>query len=362
MLKIKNLKKSFKSTIACKNIDFSVESGEFFVLLGPSGCGKTTILRLIAGLEKPDEGGVFFNDKNLGDISVQERNTALVFQNYALYPNMSVRGNLTFPLKMRKISKTKTKDTVEKIASMLKIKNLLDKKAVKLSGGQQQRVAVGRALVRKPEIFLLDEPLSNLDAKLRQHLRMELIKIHKEMNITTLYVTHDQNEAMTLGDRIAVLRDGNIHQIGTPEEIYSSPVNLFVAKFIGFPEINLFKTKYKPEKGAVNILGKELQLFEKGTELPDNTENVTAAVRPEDIHISSNNDDIEGNIEVKEVSGPDTVLYLNVDGYPVRMRVAKDKKGLLEKIKTNIKIEPEKVLLFNSKTERIIKNENIRTI
>ncbi len=352
MLEVKELTKKFKQTVACKDINFKVDDGEFFVLLGPSGCGKTTVLRLIAGLETLDRGNIISNNMSLNEVDTQDRNVAMVFQNYALYPNMTVRKNLEFPLKMRKTDKNRIPEIIEEIAGLLQMAEFLDKKAVKLSGGQQQRVAVGRALVRKPEIFLLDEPLSNLDAKLRQHLRVELARIHKELNITTVYVTHDQAEAMTLGDRILVLKKGEIQQVGVPEDIYESPANLFVAQFIGFPEINLFETELR--EGKFKIMGTDAKI-KKYSKIGN--KKVIAAIRPEDIEIIDSGNGIQAQLEIKEVSGPDTILYLKKDDKQIRLRVSKEKRDLIpeEKEAVELKIEPDKVMLYDYESKKLIK-------
>ncbi|MFW6134330.1 MAG: ABC transporter ATP-binding protein [Elusimicrobiota bacterium] len=352
MLEIKRLTKTYKNVYACKDINFRVQDGEFFVLLGPSGCGKTTTLRLIAGLEDPDKGDILLNNKSITEMSPQDRNTAMVFQNYALYPNMTVRKNLEFPLKMRKTDKKEIPDIIESTSKLLQIYKFLDKKAVKLSGGQQQRVAVGRALVRKPEIFLLDEPLSNLDAKLRQRLRIELVRIHNELNITTIYVTHDQSEAMTLGDRIAVMREGRIQQIGRPQQIYSQPVDLFAAKFIGFPEINIFDGVIK--KDIVEILGKEIKLPE---ESKYSNKKVKAGIRPEDINVVDEKNGYKTSLEIKEVSGPDTILYLKYKNISIRVRASKEKSKVISKNEKELFIEfaPDKLLFFNPEDGKRIK-------
>lgn len=347
MLEVKGIRKEFKSTIACENISFRVEDGEFFVLLGPSGCGKTTILRLIAGLEEIDKGEIVLNDRKLETLSVQERNVAMVFQNYSLYPNMTVRQNLEFPLKMRKLQKREMLAKVNSIAVLLQISDLLDKNCVKLSGGQQQRVAVGRALVRKPEVFLLDEPLSNLDAKLRQHLRVELARVHKELNITTIYVTHDQSEALTLADRIAVIKEGQIQQIGIPEEIYAKPANMFIAGFIGFPEINMFDGQISD--GKLNVLGRDVQEIR---ELPDMKRYVKVAVRPEDVLLAEDGSGWEVEVELKEIAGPEIILYLRKGDLTIRSRMPKEKAEILARKgqKLNINFKMANLLFFDPET------------
>ncbi len=348
MLKLKNITKKFKRTVACQDIEFSVGKGEFFVLVGPSGCGKTTILRLISGLEKPDRGQVIIDWKDKTELPPQQRNTAMVFQNYALYPNMTVKENLEFPLKMNNVWEKERKRIVEQTVDLLKIDDILFEKSVNLSGGQQQRVAVGRALVRKPDVFLLDEPLSNLDAKLRQHLRVELARLQKELNITTVYVTHNQKEAMTLADRIAVMNDGEIQQIGDPDAIYSNPKNLFVAKFMGYPELNIFPASI--EEGYLSVLGGEIDM----PVIPNFTQKkVLIGLRPEDIIITDKDSSWEFEMDVKETLGPEMILYLKHKNNSLKIRVAKEHFTKLPYSKGTVKVylDIEKMLFFDPKTE-----------
>jgi len=240
-VKVVNLVKKFDKTVAVDGISFDVKDGEFIVLLGPSGCGKTTTLRCIAGLETPDEGEIYIDDKLVNDLPPKDRDVAMVFQSYALYPHMTVYGNLAFPLKMRKLPKDEIDKKVKEVAKLLNIDHLLDRKPRQLSGGEMQRVALGRALVRTPRVFLMDEPLSNLDAKLRVYMRAELKKLQRDLKITTIYVTHDQAEAMAMADRIAVMNKGKILQYSEPHDVYEKPANIFVAGFIGSPPMNFIK-------------------------------------------------------------------------------------------------------------------------
>ncbi len=248
---VKNLVKRFGKVTAVDNVSFEVRDGEFVVLLGPSGCGKTTTLRLIAGLEYPDEGEIWIGDRMVNDLPPKDRDVAMVFQNYALYPHMTVYDNLAFPLKIRKMPREEIDRKVREVARLLQIEELLDRKPGQLSGGQQQRVALGRALVREPKVFLMDEPLSNLDAKLRIYMRAELKRLQRELGITTIYVTHDQAEAMTMADRIVVLNRGRIQQIGSPEELYYRPANVFVAGFIGAPPMNFLEASVEEHDGKL---------------------------------------------------------------------------------------------------------------
>jgi len=238
-LKIQDLSKSFGSTEVLKKINLEIEEGNFLVLLGPSGCGKSTLLNIVAGLETIDEGTVFIDDYNVGEVEPKDRNIAMVFQSYALYPSMNVKENMVFGLKQAKTSKEKIEEQLKKVSNFLHVDELLNRKPSQLSGGQRQRVAIGRALVREPRIFLFDEPLSNLDAKLRVEMRREIKKLHQKLKTTVVYVTHDQTEAMSLGTNIAIMNHGVIQQYDTPENIYNKPNNTFVADFIGSPSMNL---------------------------------------------------------------------------------------------------------------------------
>ena len=245
---LNQIARSFNQVQVISDITFQIPSGEFWVLVGPSGCGKSTILRTIAGLESIEQGELYFDDQLINDIPARERDVAMVFQNYALYPHMTVADNLAFGLKMRKAKKSFIQEQVKSVAQMLELDDLLDRTPKQLSGGQQQRVALGRAIIRQPKVFLLDEPLSNLDAKLRDQTRTELKKLHAQVGITTIYVTHDQVEAMTLGDRIVILDQGKIQQIGTARDVYSNPANRMVATFLGSPPMNIIPVTYHEER------------------------------------------------------------------------------------------------------------------
>jgi len=246
---IENLSKSFGGQTVLDDFNLELAENELLVVLGPSGCGKSTLLRLISGLETADRGKIILDSRDITDMEPQKRKTAMVFQNYALYPHMTVFDNIAFPLKVAKISKEELKATVQKTAELLELENYLDRRPAQLSGGQRQRVALGRGLVRQPSIFLLDEPLSNLDAALRVKMRQEIVALQKRVGITMIYVTHDQTEALTMADRMVVLKDGRIHQQGTPSEVYNDPQDSFVASFIGTPGINLFEDEITGGKG-----------------------------------------------------------------------------------------------------------------
>ena len=243
---LKHITKTFKGPPAVKDVNLEVREGEFLVLLGPSGCGKTTTLRIVAGLEKPTEGDVFIGDSSVNEVPPKDRDIAMVFQSYALYPHMTVHDNLAFPLRMRKYSKSEIEERVSKAAEILEITDLLRRRPKELSGGQRQRVALGRAIVRNPKVFLMDEPLSNLDAKLRVQTRVELKNLQRRIGTTTIYVTHDQAEAMTLADRVAVMKQGVIQQVGPPTDVYAHPANRFVAGFMGSPAMNFLDGAIRP--------------------------------------------------------------------------------------------------------------------
>ncbi len=311
-----------KDTIALQHLSLTIEDGEFMVLVGPSGCGKSTALRLLAGLETVSEGEILIDDKVVNQITPQQRNVAMVFQNYALYPHMTVRGNLQFPLKMAHTPVQLIVDKVTNIARILDLSDLLERKPKQLSGGQRQRVAMGRALVRDPNVFLLDEPLSNLDASLRAQIRADISVIQKRLNKTSLYVTHDQVEAMTLGDRVAVMNGGELQQVGTPEELYEHPQNIFVAKFIGSPGMNIIPSALVSEaannvavrlnKQTINLSHVELQARQKL--LPYSGQTIFLGIRPEAFHISPVKNSISVTIKIlsTEFLGHETLVYFQL--------------------------------------------------
>lgn len=305
---IENISKTYENGFtAVKNINIQINKGEFAVLVGPSGCGKSTILRMIAGLEDITEGNLLFDEQQMNQVEAKNRDIGMVFQNYALYPHLSVFDNLAFPLKINKVKKSEIKQKVEQVAEILELSSNLDKKPKHLSGGQRQRVALGRAIIKQPNIFLFDEPLSNLDAKLRTQMRTEIIKLHRNSQATSIYVTHDQTEAMTMADRIILLNAGEVVQIGTPQELYHNPVNLFAASFLGSPQINLFSVQAKDG----------LFQFSNGTKInisnmPKNT--ATLGIRPEDISINEAEYDIVAKIENIEYMGFEKLIYFDFDG------------------------------------------------
>jgi len=280
---LKNISKRFGGVPALSNVSLRVEDGEFCVLLGPSGCGKSTLLNIVAGLSPQDRGTILLDGESIDHLSPRERDMAMVFQSYALYPHMTVAQNLSFGLRMRGFSKEEMSLKVQETARLLQIEHLLDRKPRQLSGGQRQRVAMGRALVRRPTIFLLDEPLSNLDAQLRMSVRLELKSLHRQIATTILYVTHDQIEAMTLGEKVVVLRDGRVHQIGTPDTIYNRPADTFVATFVGSPMMNLFQGKIVCEGNAFKFRSPDFSLALGEVTLDMEDREVEVGIRPEDI-------------------------------------------------------------------------------
>jgi multiple sugar transport system ATP-binding protein len=308
---------------ALARFDLTIEDGERMVVVGPSGCGKSTVLRLLAGLEEPSAGRLRIGDRVVNDLSSQERNVAMVFQDYALYPHMTVRANLAFPLKMRRLSRTETEAKISGVAEMLDLGSLLDRLPKQLSGGQRQRVAMGRALVREPSVFLLDEPLSNLDARLRGQVRAEIAELQRRTGTTMLYVTHDQSEAMTLGDRVAVLQGGVLQQVATPRELYERPANVFVASFVGSPPMNVFPAEIAAEvaagDGLVLRFGEQRlplsRALATGSLPPDGA--IRAGIRPEAFRVASSEDTaaaLKVRVEGIEWLGHETLAHVRVGG------------------------------------------------
>lgn len=326
-IKLINLTKKFVSMrgeiTAVSNVNIEIGDKEFFVLLGPSGCGKSTILNLVAGLETPTGGEIWFDEKIITKnekvyLTPKQRNIGMVFQSYALYPHMSVFENISFPLKIRRYKRDEINKLVNEVASILKISHLLRAKPSELSGGERQRVAIARAIVRKPDLLLFDEPLSNLDAKLRISTRTELKNLQKEIGITTIYVTHDQIEAMALGHRIAVLKEGKIQQIGTPHELYENPFNTFVASFIGSPPMNLITLPFIVENGVYYILIGENKVKIPDSKVPSRAESKRSfifGIRPEDIIIGSQPDSIKAKVCSVEPLGRQILLVIDIDKY-----------------------------------------------
>ena len=316
-----NLQITEQGVVAVQEFNLDIADKEFIVLVGPSGCGKSTTLRMIAGLEEITEGELYIGDRLVNDVAPKDRDIAMVFQNYALYPHMTVYDNMAFGLKLRHMPKAEIDKAVKQAAEILDITQYLGRKPKALSGGQRQRVAIGRAIVRSPKVMLMDEPLSNLDAKLRNQMRAEIIKLRKRIDTTFIYVTHDQTEAMTLGDRIVIMKDGFIQQIGTPQEVFNHPYNLFVAGFIGAPQMNMFDAKLIKQNGkyAVELNGHVVVLSEeKQANLTKNNveeQEIVLGVRPE--HIALANDGVAAKIDVNELMGSSIHLHVNSYGKDV---------------------------------------------
>ncbi|WP_375739872.1 ABC transporter ATP-binding protein [Pseudomonas boanensis] len=357
-LELRNVNKSYGSGLAdtLKNIELSIDSGEFLILVGPSGCGKSTLMNCIAGLESITGGAIMVDDADISGMSPKDRDIAMVFQSYALYPTMSVRENIAFGLKIRKMPAAEIDAEVSRVAKLLQIEHLLERKPGQLSGGQQQRVAMGRALARRPKIYLFDEPLSNLDAKLRVEMRTEIKLMHQRLKTTTVYVTHDQIEAMTLGDKVAVMKDGIIQQFGTPQQIYNDPANLFVAGFMGSPPMNFIPLRLQRRDGRLfGLLDSadghcELPLGEVEDEL-DGRE-VILGVRPEQILVAQGTAGLPGiraEVQVLEPTGPDTLAFVEINQTKVCCRLAPDAAPRVGET-LELQFAPDKVLLFDAQS------------
>jgi multiple sugar transport system ATP-binding protein len=358
---MRSLNKKYDEVHAVKDVNLDIRDQEFMVLVGPSGCGKTTTLRMVAGLESITSGRILIDDTVVNDLPPMDRDIAMVFQNYALYPHMSVYDNMAFGLKMRKFDKTEIGKRVQEAADILGIRDYLKRKPRQLSGGQRQRVALGRAIVRHPRVFLFDEPLSNLDAKLRVQMRVELKKLHERLGTTAIYVTHDQVEAMTLGDRVVVMADGYVQQVGEPMELYNHPANRFVAGFIGSPAMNFAKVRVSSENGAVWATGEGIKLKVPAPEaarLGAHTgKEVTLGVRPEDMLVARDGDSgdltIDCVVEVVERLGSEILLDVAVG--PATM-VASVEPTVTAKMhdRMRLALNPDRLHFFDSETEAAI--------
>ena len=362
--------------VAVTDVNLEIEDKEFIILVGPSGCGKSTTLRMIAGLEEISEGELYIGDRLVNDIAPKDRDIAMVFQNYALYPHMTVYDNMAFGLKLRKVPKDEIDRKVKEAAKILDLEKLLDRKPKAMSGGQRQRVALGRAIVRSPQVFLLDEPLSNLDAKLRAQLRTEIAKLHQKLGTTFIYVTHDQTEAMTMGDRIVVMKDGFIQQVDTPQHLYESPCNKFVAGFLGSPQMNFIDavllkqgSKYVVEFGSSD--SRSSRGVKYTVEVPESKvvpelanyvdKEVIMGIRPESVHdeemylSNASTGVIECDVDITEMMGAETYLYLTCEGIPLTARVSpRSTAKAHDRIK--VAIDPNKIHLFDKDTEKTIIN------
>ncbi|MCX7364370.1 MAG: sn-glycerol-3-phosphate ABC transporter ATP-binding protein UgpC [Alphaproteobacteria bacterium] len=358
---VRKLNKMFDTTHVVKDVDLEIRDKEFVVFVGPSGCGKTTTLRMIAGLEAVTSGEILIDDTVVNEVPPMDRDIAMVFQNYALYPHMSVAGNMAFGLKMRKFAKDEIDKRIKRAAGILGIDELLHRKPRQLSGGQRQRVALGRAIVRDPKVFLFDEPLSNLDAKLRVQMRVELKKLHERLAVTSIYVTHDQVEAMTLGDRVVVMKDGWVQQVGEPLELYNTPANRFVAGFIGSPAMNFADVNVVDRGGTMWIENPGMNV-----RVPDHLQArmkphagkpATLGVRPEDLHIATDADPADltftGEIEVLEQLGSEILLDMRAGNSSV---VASVEPTLRARVHDKIKLgmNPARMHFFDAATEAAI--------
>lgn len=357
---IKNLDKQYGDIKVLHSLDLNVADGKFVVLLGPSGCGKSTLLRMIAGLEPITSGDVLFNEERMNDIHAKDRNIAMVFQNYALYAHMSVRKNMAFSMRLKKMDKKIINEKVEWASSILGLDPYLDRLPKELSGGQRQRVAMGRAIVRDPEVFLFDEPLSNLDAKLRVQMRTEIKELHQRLKTTTIYVTHDQIEAMTMADEVVIMREGYIEQSGSPMDIYDKPNNLFVAQFIGSPGMNIIKCTITDNNGTLLASHDDLHLPLPPNAGVTNGQSIYYGIRPEHLHSSkepmggsNTSDPITGTVRVVEPTGPEIHVYATLAGEDI---CSISRERVMWQPEDTIHYEPDlkHVHLFDGESEKAI--------
>jgi len=350
-VEVKKLSFNYGKVEILKNLDLDIKDGEFMVLLGPSGCGKTTLLNCIAGLLDLDDGQIIIEGDNVTWKEPKDRHIGMVFQSYALYPSMSVEKNLSFGLRMANTPKKIIDQKINKASELLQIKELLHRKPSQLSGGQRQRVAIGRALVRDAKVFLFDEPLSNLDAKLRAELRYEIKKLHRDLGNTMIYVTHDQIEAMTLADRIAVMKNGLIQQLDSPKEIYNKPSNLFVADFIGSPSMNFFTGKFISSSNSFSLKNNLINLnnYEFDNK-PSDQSDIIFGIRPEDISVSDSQNGMEFKIELIEPMGADTLIWLSFENIPFSVRLEGSSEHKLGDV-IIINFDIKRASIFDKKSE-----------
>ena len=370
---LRNVCKQFDSEhYGVKDFNLDIHDKEFVIFVGPSGCGKSTTLRIIAGLEEITDGELWIDGELSNYLEPKERGMSMVFQNYALYPNMTVYGNMAYALKIRKLPKDEIDRKVHEVAKILEIEQLLDRRPAALSGGQKQRVAIGSAIIRKPKVFLMDEPLSNLDAKLRAQMRVELVKLHKQLETTIIYVTHDQTEAMTLGTKIVVMKDGLIQQVGAPQSIYDNPVNLFVAGFLGSPSMNFFRCTVKAEENnRTALLLDDAKTVKKvyldgtrGKQIADryNGRHVILGIRPEDIYeldeakklgIENESVDVDEPVVNREMLGAEVILYFDEQGKTLAVRLSPENQTQVGE-KVSLYFDMEKAHVFDPETEENI--------
>ncbi len=351
---LQNVRKTYGPLAVVRDLSLGVQEGEFLTLLGPSGCGKSTLLRIIAGLDSPSSGGVFFDGRRVNEVGPAQRNVAMVFQSYALYPHMTVRQNLEYPLKKRGVEKRRRTAKVEEVMRLLQIEALLDRRSSQLSGGQQQRVALGRAMIRDPAVFLFDEPLSNLDATLRAHMRSEIIRLHLRLGKTTVYVTHDQIEAMTMSSRIAVLNGGELMQLGTPAEIYARPANRFVAAFVGTPTMNFLPGTLIAEAGRClfRSTAPQAEVAIDAAAVPSGSP-VVAGIRPQDVVLAA--DGIPARVSLVESTGQETLVTAATCGPELIMRLDSE-CALRPGDAVTIGFRPGKLHLFDANSGQRIGN------
>lgn len=370
---LRNVCKQFDSEhYGVKDFNLDIHDKEFVIFVGPSGCGKSTTLRIIAGLEEITDGELWIDGELSNYLEPKERGMSMVFQNYALYPNMTVYGNMAYALKIRKLPKDEIDRKVHEVAKILEIEQLLDRRPAALSGGQKQRVAIGSAIIRKPKVFLMDEPLSNLDAKLRAQMRVELVKLHKQLDTTIIYVTHDQTEAMTLGTKIVVMKDGLIQQVGAPQSIYDNPVNLFVAGFLGSPSMNFFRCTVKAEENnRTALLLDDAKTVKKvyldgtrGKQIADryNGRHVILGIRPEDIYeldeakklgIENDSVDVDEPVVNREMLGAEVILYFDEQGKTLAVRLSPENQTQVGE-QVSLYFDMEKAHVFDPETEENI--------
>ena len=354
---LSDLKKTYGSLEVLHGIHLDIEDGTFVVLLGPSGCGKSTLLRMVAGLESISSGEVKIADRRVNGVHPKDRNIAMVFQNYALYAHMKVRDNMAFSMNLKKMDKATIDERVNWAAGILSLEPFLDRYPKELSGGQRQRVAMGRAIVRNPDVFLFDEPLSNLDAKLRVQMRTEIKELHQRLKTTTVYVTHDQIEAMTMADIVVIMRGGVIEQTGSPLEVYDFPKNLFVAQFIGSPGMNILEGKAKLSDGQtfVDFMGADIKLAD-GLPL-ENGQSILLGARPEHLVLSDEKADLEMILSVAEPTGPDTHLYGKIGGTEICV-ISRERRNWTPGETLHLAVDPKTAHVFDQETETCLSNPN----
>ena len=363
-VKYEKVTKSFGTVEVIKGVDLNINEGEFVVFVGPSGCGKSTLLRMIAGLEDVSSGNLYIGTKKVNNIPPKERNIAMVFQNYALYPHMTIAENMAFGLKLRGIGKSEIQKSVQEAAAILGIENLLDRRPRELSGGQRQRVAMGRAIVRSPDVFLMDEPLSNLDAKLRTQMRVEIRKLQRRLKTTTIYVTHDQVEAMTLADRIAVLNDGYVQQFGTPTELYHSPSNKFVAGFLGSPSINFINAELTAENKLMMPDGQSIQMTKNHLDALSGAQKILIGIRPENVELVENANSSSDNqstdiiqwqatVSLAESLGGEMLIHVKYGDQDITIKIP-DRDDISDGSVINLSFSLNRAHIFNQGTGAIL--------